>query len=142
MKNLLLIILFIIIILPGLKCTKGVSDLPDDQTDLKEVITKANKSCQSANPDQSLQWLKDIIVKAEEDKETKKHMGNYMGKIFSTSYQNQPVFYISMALGSGGVAFYLFDCNGITVRISPSDDVVIFSQNAKKDILIYSNVPI
>ena len=83
MKNLLLIILFIIIILPGLKCTKGVSDLPDDQTDLKEVITKANKSCQSANPDQSLQWLKDIIVKAEEDKETKKLMNQVGGAILS-----------------------------------------------------------
>lgn len=141
MKPLLSFLLFTLMIFTGFKCSKNVSDLPSDQINIKikEVITKANAACGSMNPDQSLQWLKDIIVKAEEDKETKKHLGNYMGKIFSTSYQNQPVFYISMAMGSGGIAAYIFDCDGIAVKIEPND--VGFEQDAQKT-LIYSNVPI
>ncbi len=144
MKTLLSILLFTLTAVTGLKCSKDEFNLQGEQPNItiKEAITMANVSCRSTNPDQSLQWLKDIIVKAEEDKATKKHLGNYMGKIFATSYQNQPVFYISMAMGSGGLAFYLFDCNGITVRISPNDDVVAFSQGAQKGTLIYSNVPI
>lgn len=129
-------------IFTGLNCSKSNSDLPNNQLNetLKEAMTLANVPCGSSNPEQSLQWLKDIIMKAEEDKATKKYLGNYLGKIFSTSYQNQSVFYVSMAMGSGGLAFYLFDCNGITVKISPND-IVTFSQNAQKGKLIYSNVP-
>lgn len=143
MKPLLSILFFTLMVFTGLKCSKNDSNLQGNQLNvtIKKTITMANVSCRSTNPDQSLIWLKDIIVKAEEDKATKKHLGNYMGKIFSTSYQNQPVFYISMAMGSGGIAFYLFDCNGITVRISPND-VIAFSQDAQKGTLIYSNVPI
>ncbi len=56
-------------------------------------------------------WLQDIINKAEEDKATKKYMGMYMGTIYLTSYQNTNVYLIDMAMGNGGIAFYLFDCN-------------------------------
>lgn len=140
MKNLILILFFTVLTFAGFKCSKNDSNLPVDP--IKEVITKANTACGSMNPDQSLQWLKDIVVKAEEDKGTKKHLGKYMGKIFLTSYQNRPVFYITMNMGSGGLAFYLFDCGGTTVRVSPNDDVLAFSQTAQKGELIYTNVPI
>lgn len=140
MKSLLSILLFTLIIGAGFKCIKNNSDLAGEQTNIiiKEAITKANASCGSINPDQTLQWLKDIIVKAEEDKQTKKYMGNYMGKIFLTVYKNNPVFYISMAMRSGGIAAYIFDCNGTTVSIDPADTG--FEQVAQKS-LIYSNVP-
>lgn len=142
MKPLLSFLLFILMIFTGLKCSKkNVSDLPGDQINIKvnEVITKANTSCGSTNPEQSLLWLKDIIVRAEEDNRTKKHLGNYMGKIFLTAYKNKPVFYINMAMGSGGIAAYIYDCSGIAVRIEPADTG--FEQVAQKS-LIYSNVPI
>jgi phosphoribosylformylglycinamidine (FGAM) synthase-like amidotransferase family enzyme len=115
-------------------------DLLNKQIDEKtqEVVTNANTICGSANPEQSLLWLKGIIQKAEEDRLTKKYMGNYMGKITSTSYRNEPVFYIRMALGSGGIYAYIYDCNGKTVYINP-DDMLIFEQNAQQGKLIYSN---
>lgn len=134
MKPLLGMLLFTLVIFLGLECRKGVSDLPGD------VLAKANVSCRSANPGQTLQWLKDIIVKAEDDKQTKRYMGNYMGKIFLTSYNNLPIFYIKMAMGSGGIYAYTYDCNGKNVFIEPND-MSAFEQNAQKQTLIYSNVP-
>lgn len=143
MKRLLLILLFISMIFTGFRCTKNISDSPTDQVNLKikEVIAKANTSCESVHPDQSLQWLKDIVMKAEGDKRTKKYLGNYMGKIFLASYHNQPVFFITMMLGSGGLYGYRYDCNGDKVTI-PQNDIITFDQNAQKSTLIYSNVPI
>lgn len=142
MKPLLLILLFILMIFTGFRCTKNNSNSPEKQIDLKikEVVAKANTPCGSVDSDQSLQWLQEIVRKAEEDKRTKKYSGNYMGKIFLTSYHNQSVFYISMAMGSGGIAAYIFDCDGIAVKIDPSD--VGFEQDEQKRTLIYSNVPI
>ena len=143
MKNLR--ILFVcLMIFAGINCSKQVDDLPIDppiakRITLKEAIAKANSACGFANPDESLQWLKDIIVKGEEDIETMKHMGNYKGIIYSTTYQNKPVFYIRMAMGSGGLAVYIFDCTGTRVTISPND-VLAFSLEAQKGVLIYSNV--
>ena len=64
-----------------------------------------------------------------------------MGKIFSTSYYNQPMFYIEMAMGSGGLAAYIYDCSGNSVTIEPND-IDTFYPNAQKGTLIYSNVPV
>lgn len=143
MKPLLLSLLFILMIFTGIRCTKNISNSTDEQINLKikEVVAKANSPCGSVDSDQSLQWLKDIVRKAEEDKRTKKYLGNYMGKIFLTSYHNQPVFYITMILGSGGLYGYRYDCNGDNVTIPPND-IITFDQNAQKGTLIYSNVPI
>lgn len=141
MKPLLLILFFVLMIFTGFRCTKNISNSSDEQINLKikEVVAKVGTPCGYVDTDQSLQWLKDIIRKAEEDKRTKKYSGNYMGKIFLTSYHNQSVFYISMAMGSGGIAAYIFNCDGIAVKIDPSDTG--FEQDEQKRTLIYSNVP-
>jgi hypothetical protein len=143
MKSYLQYLLCIFILFSGNNCSK--KDTFDSQSELnsrktQEVITRANTICGSANPEQSLQWLKEIITKAEEDRLTKKYGGNYMGEIRSTSYNNQPVFYIRMLLGSGGIYAYIYDCNGKTVTIS-TDDMVEFEQNAQQGQLVYSNKP-
>ncbi|HUH33928.1 MAG TPA: hypothetical protein VLZ28_08230 [Daejeonella sp.] len=142
MKNLISILFLSVMIFSGLACSKSPADLPDEKinTSLKDALAKASTACGSVNPDQ-LQWLKDIILKGEEDKETKKYMGMYGGKIFLTSYQNKPLFFIMMPMGSGGIFAYLFDCAGTTVKLSPTDDVLAFSAEAQKGELIYSNVP-
>ncbi len=131
-----LALIFIILFIFHFNCSKkNNADLLNQQTEHAMAI--AGTICGSGN--QSLQWLKEIISKAEEDKLTKKYDGNYMGKIITTSYQNQPIFYITMALGSGGIFAYTYDCNGKNVLIS-SDDLTAFEQNAQKGKLIYSNV--
>ncbi len=45
-----------------------------------------------------------------------------------------------MALGSGGIYVYNYDCNGKAVIIEPND-ITSFTQNAQMGSLIYSNVP-
>jgi hypothetical protein len=144
MRNLIWIILFGLITITGFACSKNVSDLAVDEANIpiNEALAKANSACESTNPEQSLKWLRDIVIKAEEDKKTSKHMGNYMGKIFSTSYQNKPVFFITMIMGSGGLAYYVFDCDGSKVNIIQGQDEITFSDRAEKGQLIYSNVPI
>lgn len=121
---------------------KSINDKEVDQikNTAGQVVSKANVACNSLSPEQSLQWLSDIITKAEEDRRTKKYKGNYMGKIFLTSYLTQPVIYIRMALGSGGIFAYIYDCNGNNVSIS-GNDISSFEQQAQQGTLIYSNIP-
>ena len=143
MKNLISLLFLSLMLFSGIACSKSSADLPDEKinTSLKDGLAKASTACGSVNPDQ-LQWLKDIILKGEEDKETMKHVGMYRGKIFLTSYQNKPLFFIMMPMGSGGIYAYLFDCAGTTVRFSPTDDVLAFSAEAQKGELIYTNMPL
>ncbi|MBB1287402.1 hypothetical protein HRH25_23705 [Flavisolibacter sp. BT320] len=121
---------------------KSINNGEDEQIKItaSQVVNKANAACNSLSPEQSLQWLNDIIKKAEEDRLTKKHMGNYMGKIFLTSYQTRPVFYIKMTLGSGGIYAYIYDCNGNSVSIA-GNEMTSFEQQAQQGTLIYSNTP-
>lgn len=142
-KNYLPYLFYLLISLTGYNCSKkNECDLQNQRMNSKiqEVVASANAVCGAANPEQSLLWLKEIISKAQEDKNTMKHQGNYKGKIFSTSYHNQSVFYITMMMRSGGLYAYIFDCTGKTVTIE-QNDVSDFSQNAEKGMLIYSNVP-
>ncbi len=143
MKSILSLLLVSLMIFSGFNCSKkNASVAPNEQILIKakEVVTKANVSCNTVNPELSLQWLKEIIIKAEEDKQTKKHRGNYMGKIYATSYRSQPVFSVQMALGSGGIYAYVYDCGGKTVYIEQSDTSK-FAQDTQNGTLIYANAP-
>ncbi|MBS1574999.1 MAG: hypothetical protein JST09_06805 [Bacteroidetes bacterium] len=121
---------------------KGIKENEERQINLtaSQAVNKANTGCNLSSPEQALQWLSDVIKKAEEDRMTKKYMGNYMGKIFLTSYQSRPVIYIRMAMGSGGIYAYVYDCTGNTVSINDSE-MISFEQQAQQGILIYSNIP-
>ena len=48
-----------------------------------------------------------MITKAENDK-----TGNYIGTIWLIKYKGKDIFVTDMALGSGGIANYFFDCSG------------------------------
>ncbi len=141
MKFSLAILFFTLMVFTGINCSKN-ADLSNDLLTTEQGIAKANAACGSAKQDQSLQWLKDIIVKAEEDKQSMKHKGNYLGRIFLSSYHEKPVFYIKMTMGSGGLYFYAFDCKGIAVKFDSNDEMLAFSQYGQKGTLIYSNVPV
>lgn len=86
-----LAIVFSILFIFHLSCSKkNNADLRNRQT--QNAIAIAATICGSGNPEQSLQWLKEIISKAEEDKLTKKYGGNYMGKIFRPLIKTSPYF--------------------------------------------------
>lgn len=74
---------------------------------LKEV-----SACGYDDPLNQLEWLNELANKSFDDK-----TGNYIGSIWIITYENSDIIVTDMALGSGGIAFYFFDCNGI----QPSD---------------------
>lgn len=101
-----------------------------------------NYVCGTSNYANDLPWLRQIIEMAEEDKVNRKYDGNYMGKIYIESYRNTPVFFVEMSMGSGGVAGYVFHCDG-----APEDfdndpkEVELFFSSLSRQRLIYSNIP-
>ncbi|MGQ7868302.1 hypothetical protein [Sunxiuqinia sp. sy24] len=70
---------------------------------LKEV-----SACGYNDPLNQLEWLNELANKSLDDK-----TGNYIGSIWLITYENSDIIVTDMALGSGGIAFYLFDCNGV-----------------------------
>lgn len=94
-----------------------------------------------------------ICTKAENDK-----TGNYIGTIWLIKYKGKDIFVTDMALGSGGIANYFFDCSGNHLiwrngeSYCPSDyvgknhfyvddekDFANFFHDVKLDVVIYSN---
>ena len=63
--------------------------------------------CGVENPQNNLLWLNDLIRKANSDK-----TGNYVGTIWLEEYKGKNFFITNMMLGSGGVLYWIFDCNG------------------------------
>jgi len=63
--------------------------------------------CGCENPQEELTWLKELIQKADTDK-----TGNYWGCIWHGKFRGKDIFITEMMLGSGGVAFWAFDCKG------------------------------
>lgn len=102
-----------------------------------EAIAKAQSICGQDEMD----WLAEIIHKAEEDKNEMKHKGNYIGWISSTEFEGSTLFVVNMALGSGGLAFRLFDCNGDLVDYpSHAAEPPAFADPKGRGQIIYSTL--
>lgn len=84
------------------------------------------KECNNAD----LGWLDEIIEKAKTDK-----TGNYLGSIYFEQYQDQPVIFIDMAMGSGGVFGYWFYCDGNPVSF---EDEMMPPMTMKN--ILYTNI--
>lgn|SRR5690606_7590660 len=97
----------IVTLLVSCVSTEGI---PESELGLPapEAIIKAQSICGQDDMD----WLAEIINKAEEDKKEKKHKGNYIGWISSTEFDGVTLFVVNMGLGSGGLSYRLFDCAG------------------------------
>ena len=113
-------------------------------------------ACGCEEPQKELLWLKELIQKAEKDE-----TGNYWGCIWLEKYKGQDIFMTNMMLGSGGVAYWVFDCHGnhfarqgveecvaceyvgnhhFYIDEKESKDLETFlSSKMKKDIVIYSS---
>ncbi len=108
-------IFYLIIILMIISCQ-------NDSEELNVV-----EACGYENPQEELAWLREIINKAEGDT-----TGNYMGSIY---LEDNDVFWVEMAIGSGGLLGYWMDCEGNIVNSK------YVSAEPKRDVLIYKNVP-
>jgi hypothetical protein len=75
--------------------------------------------CGIADPAKNLPWLADLIAKAESVKTPIPHNHgddfdpvNYLGQIWLEKYKGQDLFVTNMMLGSGGILYWFFDCDG------------------------------
>jgi len=90
-------------------------------------------ACGVNNPAKKLPWLAELIEKAKTDE-----TGNYLGSIWLENYKGQDIFVTDMALGSGGIAYWFFDCNGNHHVFVDKDDFLSFYSTMKLDVVIYS----
>ena len=112
----------------------------------------AINACGVIDPAKNLPWLAELIEKAKND-----NTGNYFGRIWLEKFKEQNIFVTDMMLGSGGIMYYFFDCNGnhLISRqgegycpsefvedkhffVENEEDFGVFIQNMKFDIVIYS----
>ena len=93
------IISILIITIFTLSCEDG------DNTYIKPL--KKISACGYNDPLNQLEWLNEVVNKSLDDK-----TGNYIGSIWIINHENSDIIVTDMALGSGGIAYYFFDCNG------------------------------
>ena len=96
--------------------------------DNKDEIT----ACGVHDPINDLPWLNEIVTLANDD-----DTGFYIGTIWLTSYEGQELFVTNMSLGSGGIMYWVFDCNG---EHAPVEDIEFYNSLCDCDI-IFSNMP-
>ena len=97
----------------------------------KEPKINAICACGVSDPARDLPWLAELIEEAKTD-----NTGNYVGVIWLEDYNRQDVFVTNMMLGSGGLLYHVFNCEGNRVSI---EDAVDFFNNLKKNIVIFVN---
>ena len=108
----------------------------------ESVSSAGMRSIKSACGTTELGWLQEIIEKAEEDKRSMAHQGNFLGAIYQESYKDEVVIFVRMMMGSGGVYGYVYRCDGSRVDFNNDpQEVESFFQNLKEDQIIYKNVP-
>lgn len=104
----------------------------------QKMVEKLNKTCGTSG----LPWLEEIIVKADEDDRSGTYQGNFMGTVYLEDYQNEPVIFVRMAMGSGGLYGYAYRCDGSRVDFdNDPNQVESFFSKMKRNQIIYTNVP-
>ncbi|HYQ57116.1 MAG TPA: hypothetical protein VEP89_07190 [Draconibacterium sp.] len=93
------VLLFVVSIFFILSCEK------DENTYIKPL--NEISACECDDPLNQLEWLHELAYKSLNDK-----TGNYIGNIWIISYENSDIIVTNMALGSGGILYYFFDCEG------------------------------
>ena len=69
------------------------------------------------------------------------YKGNYLGKIYLESFRDQPVFIVNMMMGSGGIALYLFRCDGQRIMDVTDEEIATTIARFQRKNLVYSNFP-
>jgi len=125
-------LLSISIILTVLSCRRD-DNIPS--TEFGFPPTEAIENARVVCGKKKMEWLSELISKAEEDKNKKLHGGNYIGSIFTTEHKGKTIFVVDMAMGSGGLAYRMFDCEGKQVKFSNPE---YLGDPHKNDRMIYS----
>ncbi|MDR3269316.1 MAG: hypothetical protein LBT83_09650 [Tannerella sp.] len=119
----------------------------------KQDVVETCTACENEELRENLPWLGELISKAETDR-----TGNYAGFIWLEKYKGRDIFVTNMGLGSGGIMYRFFDCDGnhLVFRrgeetYCPSDyvgdhhffvedeeDFGAFVSNMKLDVAVYS----
>ena len=117
------------------------------------IDKKVINACGVSNPAKNLPWLVKLIETAKTD-----NTGNYLGRIWLEKFKKQDIFVTDMMLGSGGVAYWFFDCSGnhlisLTWKYDTcpacnfvgnhhfyikDEDFQSFMLNMKLDVIVYS----
>ena len=125
----------------------------EKESEKEEIDDTTISACGVTDPAKKLTWLAELIETAKTDE-----TGNYLGRIWLEKFKEQDVFVTDMMLGSGGVAYWFFDCSGnhLILRdwkyeICPAcnfvgnhhffiedEDFQSFVSNMKLDVIIYS----
>ena len=87
--------------------------------------------CGVKNPLEELEWLKELVQKAETDT-----TGHYKGTIYLEKVGDEDAFFVEMSMGSGGIAGALYNCDGTQIKI---DGQTVLPP--KRDSIIYRNIP-
>ena len=106
-------------------------------------------ACGVTDPAKNLTWLAELIETAKAD-----DTGHYLGRIWLEKFKEQDIFVTDMMLGSGGIAYWFFDCSGNHLtrnEVCPvcnfvgnrhffieDEDFQSFVLNMKLDVIIYS----
>ena len=93
-----------------------------------ELIT----ACGVENPTEKLVWLAELISKAENDNSI-----NYLGHIWIKKYDNKDYIVTDFMMGSGGIAYYCFNCDG---EIDTVEDLSFYDSLTDDDV-VYTNIP-
>ena len=99
-----------------------------EQTNIYSKVS----ACGVDEPQKNLPWLVELIQKAQSDK-----TGNYLGEIWLEKYEGNDIFVTNMAMGSGGIAYYFFDCQGKSFEPT---NINQFVAQMKLNTIIYSNI--
>ncbi len=124
---------YLLILLSILSCRSDNKTVkPVDLHDIEAAVASAKGSCKK----QSMDWLRTMLQKAEEDRTKFAHGGQYIGEIALVKGRNGSAVYTNFGLGSGGIAYYLFDCGGNPI----TDFETISSKNLEDRKVIYSSL--
>lgn len=101
---------------------------------ISEAISIAGNACNG----EKMEWLEDLLIKAEEDRVSMAHKGRYIGWISRTTYQEKPHFVVMFATDALG--FQLFDCSGNWVHPKEGEKFPSFLNSPDRGEIIYSNL--
>jgi hypothetical protein len=138
MKQLFLIVLTSLLFIG---CTKdnGDFDIMKDGMiiNVEEGLKKATdrNGCNKSE----LPWLKEILIKAEEDRTTRRHRGSYVGIISMIKHKGQTLIWTNfMFRTGGGLEYVLYNCDGQDVFVPWPESKGFSNQAHKKKNIIYA----
>ena len=102
-----------------------------EEPNKEDIDDTTISACGVTDPAKNLTWLSELIETAKTD-----NTGNYLGRIWLEKFKGQDIFVTDMMLGSGGIAYWFFDCSGN--HLARNDDFQSFMSNMKLDVIIYS----